>query len=706
MFIGTLLAVVIFSDDETCAKNTNESDCIARVGVDFQSSVCAWDDTEQTCLYNEDQSSVLAMLIATIVVNIFSTPMDALLRHFLLMIKCLAIDRENRIRKEIFTAAATDRLSHLNMRPTVSVDESRLVALRKGPAMIFMAARLEKMRATIDNIDSFNELFYMLELIRLKEEHLRLTDIESKTTLIGRRSMYTDLVGDLPVITLRDNSLQYKVRRDMATALFLLHESINNRPSYAFEKGVSSRALIEADGDKVMTAPVKEVLSLSHERYMLTNIERARRIRDDIKLRMESFPDDDTREIYLMRMFLCESMVGYRRAIAERFFLEESSYGARSGLYASKTYQHFCAIFVPLYLVFFVFYIFLFGLSVGPEATKVWLAAIIGAFLEDTLLVEPVTAYFYNIFVASLAYKDIVLLSNRVFSKANIILNRREGQMEPATDYLQHFNAACRAARMYPHLYASRLLINLRDSDVPSSYMARYFRSDISSRLFKSISFIKAAFILIFLSAFPLFVQEGLVETTTALFFNTIFMTIYLFLDFDGLELFLACLGVFVILSIFGLISLSRSKLKKRIRRKREAFAIFEGANNYHSDTLDMRSEISESNISEADDVSLANIELDPNAFDDNGYVQLTAAVQLAEQGSTIDRGANLQLTNFDMNDSMIPLGKGTILGSSGSVDENIGVSDDTDAQATNTKEIVKSSINQISEDDTAEVAL
>lgn len=188
--------------------------------------------------------------------------------------------------------------------------------------------------------------------------------------------------------------------------------------------------------------------------------------------------------------------------------------------------------------------------------------------------------------------------------------------MEPTTDYLHHVNAACRAARSYPHLYASRLLMNLRDSDVPSSYMSRYFRRGTRSRLFQIVTFVKVAVVLIFISAFPLIIQEGLVEAATSIFFNVIFVTLYLFLDFEGYGLFLACLGVVVILIIFACSSLLRSSFKKNMLVLRYSWS---------SDDIihDTKTTVSDVVLAyEADsDASLANIELDPADFDDDNYV-------------------------------------------------------------------------------------
>jgi hypothetical protein len=51
--------------------------------------------------------------------------------------------------------------------------------------------------------------------------------------------------------------------------------------------------------------------------------------------------------------------------------------------------------------------------------------------------------------------------------RSRFIMMRTAGQMRDAGALVQHFNSACRAARMFPALPVSRLLFSLNDSDVP-----------------------------------------------------------------------------------------------------------------------------------------------------------------------------------------------------------------------------------------------
>ena len=177
----------------------------------------------------------------------------------------------------------------------------------------------------------------------------------------------------------------------------------------------------------------------------------------------------------------------------------------------------------------------MFGISVGQKTTRVWLTVIIIAFSEDLLLVEPVVCLFYSIFVAGIVYKDVLMLSKRIFNRQKTIMNRMKGQLDPMLCYVHHFNAACRLARKYPSLYASRLLMSLTDMDIPVAYLARYNKTGFR----KSLAAVNVTAIFIFLTVLPTVIQESLMEAATSLFFNGAFVWIYSFLDFTGINLYL-----------------------------------------------------------------------------------------------------------------------------------------------------------------------
>jgi len=58
-------------------------------------------------------------------------------------------------------------------------------------------------------------------------------------------------------------------------------------------------------------------------------------------------------------------------------------------------------------------------------------------------------------------------LVERLCLRSKLVMMRTTGLMRDADALVQHFNPACRVARMYPQLPISRLLMSINDFDIP-----------------------------------------------------------------------------------------------------------------------------------------------------------------------------------------------------------------------------------------------
>ncbi|RYH29179.1 hypothetical protein EON65_09430 [archaeon] len=58
-------------------------------------------------------------------------------------------------------------------------------------------------------------------------------------------------------------------------------------------------------------------------------------------------------------------------------------------------------------------------------------------------------------------------MTETLLARSRLILLRTQGLMRHANDYVQHFNPACRVARMFPAWHVSRLLFSVNDHDLP-----------------------------------------------------------------------------------------------------------------------------------------------------------------------------------------------------------------------------------------------
>jgi hypothetical protein len=691
LFVGTVIAVLFFADDEQCNDYKSESTCIDRLALDFTNNLCAWDNTDMVCTYNTFNTSIFSTLIATLVIQVLVAPIDSMLRHFLLMVKVLLVAREDGIRKEILVENP-DLVQANSSRQLLAHSSS--TALVQRQAKYILAARFQVMKETIDQLDPYNELYVMMEMTRLKVVlSFCLTD-ESRQKIIDRRHMLLSTIGDFPsYFPTETKTLNYKASRTLSTFRYSLKESVFNRPSYLSHNTLENS--VDAEPDNVdKNIPFREMLEQSHTRYLLRNIKVARREGEDIVKRMESFPDDETREVYLMRQFIVDSMVGYRRSLCERFFFAESIFGIRSGLHSSSYYQWFCVFIIPAYLLFFCLYVFLFGISIGKVNTELFLVAVTIAFLEDTILVEPVSVLFYGIGVASLAYKDVTVIATRIFARVNSITTRVRGQMNPTAAYIQHLNPACRAARQYPHLHSARLLMSLNDDDIPSSYMTRYYKKGFWETMHKLTALLKAFIVLTFISVLPGVLQEGIVEATISIVFNTAMIVSYLALDFAGVGLVAAVASVFLLILIFTGISLIRDFIKRRRVEKREAnfkpgIQSFSDDNRSHGSSVvsDGDSELNESfqedkEAARAEDLALVDISVGTSGHthadseDQLRVLEVLANLRRGDSEEETHRNNVLALASNSRTSSgdSHALGSSIVLGASVNLDNLVGV--------------------------------
>jgi hypothetical protein len=113
------------------------------------------------------------------------------------------------------------------------------------------------------------------------------------------------------------------------------------------------------------------------------------------------------------------------------------------------------------------FYIFLFGVRMGSRTTDIWLKGAVISLLEDMILLKPMKLYIKWVGMSVIITSDISILQEHLFSKFKLIMLRSSGLMRSANSLIQHMNPACRAARQFPGLPMSRLLMSLTDFDFP-----------------------------------------------------------------------------------------------------------------------------------------------------------------------------------------------------------------------------------------------
>jgi hypothetical protein len=131
--------------------------------------------------------------------------------------------------------------------------------------------------------------------------------------------------------------------------------------------------------------------------------------------------------------------------------------------------------FLLFYLVIVSFCIVFFGFYLDVGSVIIWSKVASFALLEYLFVLEGCFTFVVYVFSPAYILTDIQRMFKRLRNVGKMIMARRTvgATQKERCDTLQHFNAACRVARIRPKYLTSRLLIQLNDLDIPATYASR-----------------------------------------------------------------------------------------------------------------------------------------------------------------------------------------------------------------------------------------
>ena len=204
-----------------------------------------------------------------------------------------------------------------------------------------------------------------------------------------------------------------------------------------------------------------------HKDKVLQLVERTRLESERIKNEVDLMKTDNEKESYIMQCFAINNLKGFRQRIAERYILGEGRFESPNDAAKLKLWRMMSFVLLVVLWALLIFFVLQFNLTIGSRASQLWIVVTLAALLEDVFLVQPLRIWFRYCVVNSTVSKDLRQIYDALSSRFVHIIQRRAGVMRDANSLVQHFNPDCRAARTYPHLPVSRLLLALNDYDVP-----------------------------------------------------------------------------------------------------------------------------------------------------------------------------------------------------------------------------------------------
>jgi hypothetical protein len=180
---------------------------------------------------------------------------------------------------------------------------------------------------------------------------------------------------------------------------------------------------------------------------------------------LTSLASTEEGEEFLMSSFIVDSFHGCKRRIAAKYFLERFHLRTRSDQPTAIEYLSI-GVFVGM-LAFMIYFIVYSSTVINSRSIDLWLIIALVSFLEDLIILQPLIVWVNWAMIDAPVARDARVMVDNLSKRSRFIMMRTANHMCHSGALVQHFNYACRAARMFPALPVSRLLFSLNDSDVP-----------------------------------------------------------------------------------------------------------------------------------------------------------------------------------------------------------------------------------------------
>ena len=214
----------------------------------------------------------------------------------------------------------------------------------------------------------------------------------------------------------------------------------------------------------------------AHKRLLLS-LHRSRATSLNLFHRLNSIKSSEEKEKLLMQCFIIDSMpTAIRPLVIQGFFPNGENFwsGGGSGHSIWERYPivrtclaYLSAVLCVLHFVGMVVWLILFDWVVVSSNVTLWAACLALSIGLYFIIIEPVVILLREVLVKQqLVGAEVADLCFALSKRALLILRRRSGLIRNAHSPIQHLNPACRAARSYPFLPISRLLISVNDSDI------------------------------------------------------------------------------------------------------------------------------------------------------------------------------------------------------------------------------------------------
>ena len=526
LFTTTILAVLFFRDDGHCEDISQEDTCNAQKSAGSVRTICNYNIENDFCMFVSPLTDFYTILVFAVVATTLAVPLRMSMEYMINKIFKRYPENEGRKKK---------RNKKAEVKGVVPVTN------QAEDGKHYHDQDLDK---TIEDVIHAEDWEHHLES-QVKTDEFR--EVQTVPATLMRAARLEKAQKSMDYVLPVEETALVMLQADADTQRFKNHMIFKNR--------------VDTFSFRIMrygfTRPkTKEIM-----RKLLYAREHA----DFVKSELELMDTDEEREVYLMKTFIVDYFQGYHRAIAHRYML--GSFESVKHSYFRALRKTLFMLLLPAMVLMQVYLIYQYHFSLGSRTTNLWLYITLLAFLQEIFLLQPLKILVRWVCINNVVAGDIRRMVLDFRDRCRIILIRKSGVMRDSNALVQHFNPACRAARMFPELPVSRVLMTVSDFDVPI----------VPQR--SLLMHLQGVFWTIVMSAvlLPVTLQDPLLEILYNLIINGVMLGLYLYSTMN------LAVTIVLLVVVFGMVASRESIIRfferqaaERKRRKENENMFYE----------------------------------------------------------------------------------------------------------------------------------
>eukprot|EP01035_Chromulina_nebulosa_P020554 gene20554-26659_t len=554
LFLDSLLVSLLYPDNGDCEDIRSKDACINYHSLKaIDAKTCQWSDSLSYCSFKSPDLDIVHVLVYIGIITTVAVPLEKILSAMLRVLSDYARRKFPTNQGVGFSIWGVNKVQPIGGKKIQLASDKVNDGLGSFLGIVSdVDDKINKNGKYIGDKDSIGDDSTLQEYWHVDDE---LKDSEAliakflKAVRLVKLQEHADYV--LPsveaelLVSLSDAELNYYGRN----TLLIRHNNLNPNETGRSQPRSTRRQQLYKQSLTDTSKHSRYAMTVYNKRSLVREIESVRLKSEWIKGELELLSNDIDREYFLMRQFLTYNFDGYYKTIAKRYLLGGYQ-SARFGRYR-RIQRISCLIALPVYLGVMGYFIYNFNLGIGSRSTLTWIVLAFASLGNDIVVLQPLKIWIRWLTINSFVSAEVRQLIDALYLRWYSIINRRQGTVRDSHSMIQHFNPACRAARMFPHLPVSRFLLTLNDFDVP-----RFRLDNQINRIAQRIALSLYIIAMYIFTALPTTVQDAFIDVFATGAINVLAVAMYYLgsTSIAGVAVVLAVMFILLLLHFLGLL--------------------------------------------------------------------------------------------------------------------------------------------------------